>query len=156
MDNGDIFRRLRYTFNLTDQQLVEIFTLAESEVSLQLVQQWLAREDDENHLAMYDKELATFLNGFIAFKRGKREGDQPKPEKRLTNNQIFRKIRIALALKDFEVIAILDKADFRLSKHELSAFFRSPTQKHYRLCKDQILRNFLMGLQLTYRPKSTD
>jgi uncharacterized protein YehS (DUF1456 family) len=122
-------------------------------VDLETVRQWLAREDDEDHMAMYDKELATFLNGLIAFKRGKRDGEQPKPEKRLNNNQIFRKIRIALELKDFEIIEILDKADFRLSKHELSAFFRKPTQKHYRLCKDQVLRNFLMGLQLTYRPK---
>jgi uncharacterized protein YehS (DUF1456 family) len=153
MDNGDIFRRLRYIFNLTDYKVIKIFQMAESEVDLETVRQWLAREDDEDHMAMYDKELATFLNGLIAFKRGKRDGEQPKPEKRLNNNQIFRKIRIALELKDFEIIEILDKADFRLSKHELSAFFRKPTQKHYRLCKDQVLRNFLMGLQLTYRPK---
>jgi uncharacterized protein YehS (DUF1456 family) len=42
---------------------------------------------------------------------------------------------------------------FRLSKHELSAFFRNPTQPQYRECKDQVLRNFLMGLQMKYRPK---
>jgi len=42
-------------------------------------------------------------------------------------------------------------ADLKISKHELSAFFRRPDHKHYRTCKDQILRNFLKGLQLKYR-----
>jgi uncharacterized protein YehS (DUF1456 family) len=42
-------------------------------------------------------------------------------------------------------------ADLRMSKHELSAFFRKPDHKHYRDCKNQILRNFLQGLQLKYR-----
>jgi uncharacterized protein YehS (DUF1456 family) len=46
----------------------------------------------------------------------------------------------------------MDLADLRMSEHELSAFFRKPGHKHYRLCKDQILRNFLRGVQLKYRP----
>jgi uncharacterized protein YehS (DUF1456 family) len=46
---------------------------------------------------------------------------------------------------------ILELAEFRLSKHELSAFFRKPGHKHYRECKDQILRNFLQGMQIKYR-----
>jgi uncharacterized protein YehS (DUF1456 family) len=41
--------------------------------------------------------------------------------------------------------------DMRISKHELSAFFRNPNQSQYRPCQDQILRNFLHGLQLKYR-----
>ncbi|MFK7899908.1 MAG: DUF1456 family protein, partial [Cyclobacteriaceae bacterium] len=48
-------------------------------------------------------------------------------------------------------LAILDLANLRVSKHELSAFFRKPGQSQYRLCKDQILRNFLHGMQMKYR-----
>jgi uncharacterized protein YehS (DUF1456 family) len=44
----------------------------------------------------------------------------------------------------------LKLADVRISKHELSAFFRNPNQQQYRECKDQILRNFLHGMQLRY------
>jgi uncharacterized protein YehS (DUF1456 family) len=49
------------------------------------------------------------------------------------------------------VLAVLELANFRMSKHELSAFFRKPGHKHYRECKDQILRNFLAGLQVQFR-----
>ena len=65
---------------------------------------------------------------------------------------IFMKLKIALNLKAEDVLEVLALADLRISKHELSAFFRKPDNKHYRECKDQILRNFLKGLQLKYRP----
>jgi uncharacterized protein YehS (DUF1456 family) len=84
-------------------------------------------------------------------KRGKKEGPQPDPEQRLTNNIIFRKLKIALDLKAEDVLEIMDLANLRMSKHELSAFFRRPDHKNYRDCKDQILRNFLNGVQLKYR-----
>ena len=51
-----------------------------------------------------------------------------------------------------DILELLAKVDLRISKHELSAFFRKPGHKHYRECKDQVLRNFLNGLQLKYRP----
>ena len=59
-----------------------------------------------------------------------------------------------LFMKAEDVLAVMALADFRMSKSELSAFFRKPDHKHYRECKDQILRNFLKGLQLKYRPES--
>lgn len=96
-------------------------------------------------------ELAIFLNGLINDKRGKREGLQAKPEKRLTNNIMLRKLKIALDLKADDILAILELADFRLSKHELSAFLRKSGHKHYRECLDQVLRNFLNGVQVKYR-----
>jgi len=100
--------------------------------------------------------LAVFLNGFINLKRGKRDGPQPKPEERLNNNLIFQKLRIALNLRAEDIIDILQLVDFRLSKPELSAFFRKPDNKNYRKCKDQILRNFLLGVQSKFRPDSND
>ncbi|EEZ40952.1 hypothetical protein VDA_001984 [Photobacterium damselae subsp. damselae CIP 102761] len=96
------------------------------------------------------------MNGLINLKRGKREGEQPEPESRLTNNMVFQKLRIALNLKAEEILEVLELANFRLSKHELSAFFRKPENKHYRECKDQILRNFLLGVQLQLRPEDTE
>ncbi|HCB46292.1 MAG TPA: DUF1456 domain-containing protein, partial [Algoriphagus sp.] len=61
---------------------------------------------------------------------------------------------IALSMKDQDMLDVFELRKFRISKHELSAFFRKPDQHQYRVCKDQILRNFLMGLQLKFR--STD
>ena len=62
------------------------------------------------------------------------------------------KLKIALNLKAEDVLEIMYLSDWRMSKHELSAFFRKPGHKHYRDCKNQILRNFLKGVQLKYRP----
>ncbi len=151
MNNNDVLRRLRYTFDYSDGKMIKIFAQAETTITREQVCNWLKKDDDPTFQLCSDVLLATFLNGLINEKRGKREGEQPVPEKRLTNNLIFRKIRIALDLKDDDVLAILELADFRLSKPELSAFFRKPGHKHYRECKEQILRNFLKGIQLKYR-----
>jgi uncharacterized protein YehS (DUF1456 family) len=150
MTNNDIIRRIRYTFNYNDAKMIEIFALAEHEVTRAQMNAWLKKEDDPGFEEMVDKPLAIFLNGFIIEKRGKKEGEQPKPEKRLSNNVIFRKLKIALNLKDDDILQILEMVDMRISKHELSAFFRSPEQEQYRECKDQILRNFIYGLQKKY------
>ncbi len=151
MNNSDIFRRLRFAFNFSDTQMVNLFALGGEEVSKEQILIWLSKEDNPIHKGIYDKHLATFLNGFIIDRRGKREGPPPKPEKNLNNNIIFRKLKIALSLKDVDILSILELADMRISKHELSAFFRNPKQSQYRLCKDQILRNFIYGLQARYR-----
>lgn len=152
MTNNEILRRLRYTFDLEDTKMQAVFASANSAVTLEQLASWLRKEDDPELVILEDIDLASFLNGFINEKRGKREGAQPEPEVKLTHNIIFMKLKIALALQAEEVLAILALADFRLSKHELSAFFRKPGHKHYRQCKDQILRNFLKGLQLKFRP----
>ena len=95
--------------------------------------------------------FATFLNGLINQRRGRKDGPQLKPEKSMNNNMVFRKLKIAFNLQAEEILSILSLADLNISKHELSAFFRRPDHKHYRVCKDQILRNFLTGLQIKYR-----
>lgn len=156
MTNNDILRRIRYTFDFKDKAMVDIFAQAEVTVTEEQVVSWLKREDDSAYIKMSDSELASFLNGLINLKRGKREGEQPEPESRLTNNMVFQKLRIALNLKAEEILEVLELANFRLSKHELSAFFRKPENKHYRECKDQILRNFLLGIQLQLRPEDTE
>ncbi|BDD08197.1 hypothetical protein FUAX_06290 [Fulvitalea axinellae] len=151
MTNNDILRRLRYTFNYNDAKMVELFGMGGLTVTKEQIQDWLIKEDEPGHVVLVDKELATFLNGFITEKRGKKDGPMPRPEDRLNNNIILRKLRIALNLKDDGMLAVFKLADMRVGKHELSAFFRKPSQQQYRVCKDQFLRNFLMGLQKKHR-----
>ncbi|WNL40978.1 DUF1456 family protein [Halomonas sp. PAMB 3264] len=152
MTNNDIFRRLRYAFDLKDTAIVTIFKLADVEVSQEQVTAWLKKDDDEAFKSMRDKDLAGFLNGFISYKRGKREGPAPTPESKLTNNQVFQKLRIALNLQAEDILALFESEGLPISSHELSAFFRKPSHKNYRECKDQVLRTFLMGLQHQHRP----
>nr|WP_086938828.1 DUF1456 family protein [Thaumasiovibrio occultus] len=156
MFNNDILRRVRYAFDFKDNVMCEIFALADVAVTEEQVVAWLKPEEDDAFIKMTDVELATFLNGLINLKRGKREGEQPAPETRLSNNMIFQKLRIALNLKAEDILEIMELANFRLSKHELSAFFRKPENSHYRECKDQILRNFLLGVQRQLRPNDAE
>lgn len=131
--------------------MIALFGLADHQVMREQISDWLKKDDDPAFKECSDTQLAIFLNGLINDRRGKREGSQPKPEQRLTNNIIFMKLKIALDLKAEDVLKILGLTDMHISKHELSAFFRKQEHKHYRECKDQILRNFLNGLQLKYR-----
>jgi len=150
LTNNDILRRIRYTFNYNDKQMVAIFALAGHLVTREQVCNWLKKDDDSDYVNCTDLQLAAFLNGFINEKRGKRDGEQPAPEKKLTNNIILTKLKIALALKAEDIIDLLKSVDLRISKPELSAFFRKADHKHYRQCKDQILRNFLHAIQEKY------
>ncbi len=151
MTNNDILRRIRYTFNFNDSKMIAIFGLADCSVTRAEISDWLKKDDDDAYQECSDTQLAIFLNGLINDKRGKKEGPQHEPEQRLNNNIIFRKLKIALNLKAEDVLEILELANLRMSKHELSAFFRKPEHKHYRECKDQVLRKFLKGVQLKYR-----
>lgn len=154
MNNNDIFRRLRYIYNFNDDTMMELFRLGGRETTRAEISDWLKRDDDEAFKPVNDHQLAVFLNGLIVKKRGKKDGEQMIAEKKMNNNLVFRKLRIALSLRDDDILGILERAGLRLSKHELSAFFRSPDQSQYRICKDQVLRNFLHGLQLIHRPDS--
>ncbi|OUR71600.1 hypothetical protein A9Q78_09380 [Methylophaga sp. 41_12_T18] len=151
MTNNDILRRLRYTFDYSDSKMIELFAIAEVTVNREQISNWLKRDEDPDYTNCSDVQLASFLNGLITDKRGKKDGPQPKPEKSLNNNIVFRKLKIALNMQAEDVLAIMALADLTISKHELSAFFRKPDHKHFRKCKDQILRNFIKGLQLKFR-----
>ncbi len=154
MINNDILRRIRYVFDFGDDKIIKIFGLADYPVSREQISDWLKKEEDPAFKSCHDTQLAIFLNGLIVLKRGPKEGSDgssPPPEKRLTNNLIFTKLKIALNLKSDDILAIMDLAGFSLSKHELSAFFRKPGHKHHRPCHDQVLRNFLQGLQIKHR-----
>ena len=151
MNNNDVLRRTRYTFNFDDSKMMAVFGLGGLEVTRAEISDWLKKDDDPDYKKCSDQQLATFLNGLIVDKRGKKDGPQPEPEKQLSNNIIFRKLKIALNLQADDVLSLVNQADFRISKHELSAFFRKPGHRHYRECKDQVLRNFMKGMQLKYR-----
>lgn len=153
MYNNDIIRRIRYTFDFSDSQMIKIFSHAGYKTTREEVSGWLKKDGDLDRVDIYDENLAFFLNGLIIEKRGKKDGEQPKSEKRLNNNLVFRKLKIALNLKDDDILEILELAGKKISKHELSAFFRKPTHEKFRNCHDQILRNFIHGLQLKYRPQ---
>ena len=151
MTTNDVLRRVRYIFDLNDAKMIAVFALAGREVSRGEVSAWLKKDEDSEFQECPDIELATFLNGLITEKRGAKDGATPEAESVLPNNLILLKLKIALTLRAEDIIGILNLAGLRLSKPELSAFFRKKNHPHYRQCKDQVLRNFLQGLQMKMR-----
>jgi len=148
MINNDILRRLSAIFNFTDEKVLSIFELGQGQVSSEQLIQFYKEKNDEDYKEMSDAELASFLNGLIIEKRGPSDGPMRQTEQQLSNNIIFNKVKIALALKADEVISVLELAELTLGKYELSAFFRNVNHKHYRACSDDVLSTFLKGLKI--------
>jgi len=151
MNNNDILRRLRYAFDFSDSKVITLFELGNLQVSRAEISNWLKKDDDPDFQDCSDTQLAMFLNGLITDKRGKKEGPQPEPEKYLTNNIVLNKLKIALSLKAEDILEIMESANFHISKHELSSFFRKRGHRNYCECKAQILRYFIKGIQLKFR-----
>ncbi|MBU9979856.1 DUF1456 family protein [Proteus mirabilis] len=154
MQNNYVLRSVRYMLDLSDGHIVDIMKLADFTATKEQVNQWLKKDDDPVFVECDDMALGHFLNGLIFYRRGKDEKyPTPEVEKRITNNIILKKLRVAFELKDIDMINIYELADFRVSKPELSAIFRKPGHKNYRNCGDQLVRYFLKGLTETLRGK---
>ncbi|CAH6943165.1 conserved hypothetical protein [Vibrio chagasii] len=156
MTNNEILRRIQHALNLKNAQIIKAIEQADVTIAHDQVINWLKADNDKSCSKMKDKELAVFLNGFINLKRGKKEGAQPKPEVALTNNMIFMKLRIALKMKAEDVLDVLEVVGISLSKYEIGAYFRKPENKNYKVCEDQLLCDFLNGVQFTHRPDSEE
>ena len=156
MTYNDILRRFRYALNINDPAMLEIFRHAEYPIDLAGLKGLLTKEEEQSHVSCSSKVLGSFLDGFIIYKRGRQEsaaGRAKRLEPQLTNNVILRKIRIALELKEDDMLGILKLADIAISRSELSAFFRDKEHKNFKACGDQFLRNFLKGLGVWHRVK---
>lgn len=160
--NNLVLRRLRYALNLREASMVEMFKLVDVTIKSTAISALLLREEQEGFTECSDLVLAQFLDGMIIKFRGLPDnGKAPAPtpsDIRLNNNLILKKIRVALELREEHLLEIMQIADFKFSKSEMSAFFRKPGSRQYKPCGDQMLRNFLMGLCEKKRPaeKKTD
>lgn len=150
MINNDLLRRISKIFSLTDEQIIAVFALGQGNVTKEQLAHFYKEKDEADYQEIPDLAFACFLNGLIIEKRGEKDGPQPVPQNELTNNIIFNKVKIALALKADEVIEILSLAGLILGKYELSAFFRNVNHKHYKTCSDDVLSTFLKGLQMKF------
>lgn len=77
----------------------------------------------------------------------------------LTNNDILKKLRVALQLRNADIVEIMKLADFKVTESELGALFRAEDHPKFKKCGDQFLRNFLNGLVIYKRgamPEKTD
>lgn len=154
MINNDVLRAIRYMLDLSDIKVVEIIRLADpdSVIDKAEVQAFLKKDEEEGYAECSNRVLAQFLDGLIFHYRGRDESRPPRPlEKRVTNNVVLKKLRVAFELKDVDMHQAFEDAGFPITKPELTALFRQSDHKHFRLCGDQALRNFLKGLTIRTR-----
>lgn len=154
MINNDVLRAIRYMLDLSDGKVVEITRLADANfpITKEDVQAFLKKDEEPGYAECSNAVLAHFLDGLVIQRRGRDESLPPRPvEKRVTNNVVLKKLRVAFELKDVDMHQILESAGLPVSKPELSALFRQADHKNFKLCGDQLLRNFLKGLTMRVR-----
>lgn len=154
MLNNDVLRSLRYTLNLSDSALLELLHGTQPKLDLATVRSYLASEEDESFVRMDDPSMVCFLDNLISSRRGPSPQPAPATELPLTNNTILKKLRVAFTLQEADLLEILDSVSFIVTKPELSALFRKAGHPNYRVCGDQLLRQFLKGLTLRLRPSA--
>lgn len=169
LSNNDTLRRLRYSLNLRDPQLEQIFSLSGRPLDRSSIDRYMKREGEADWVPCPDEVLSDFLDGLILLFRGpkpaKDSGSTTIPtskdtstptattktassrSKGLSNNDILKKLRIALELKEEDLIAVMERSGMRVSPSELNALFRKKDHRNYKPCGDQFLRNFLTGLE---------
>jgi uncharacterized protein YehS (DUF1456 family) len=147
MNNNDILRRLRYALSFTDAQMAKTIAHIDAELKPVQVGRWLRREDHDDFQALSDAGLCRFLDGLIIEKRGPRpDGSIPEPLEFISNNEVLKKLRIALSLRDDDMMAVFKHAEFVVTKAELGSFFRKEGQRNFSKCPEQVLRKFIQGL----------
>ena len=147
MTNNDTLRRLRYALNINDTQIAELMGRVGGKPGETEIANWFKREDESGYVEMTDKQLCRLLDGLIIDKRGPHpSGTMPKPLEFLSNNEILKKLRIALQLQADDMVAVFKRVDFVVTKAELSAFFRNAQHRNFRKCPEQVLRKFIKGL----------
>ncbi|KRA35762.1 hypothetical protein ASD68_05100 [Rhodanobacter sp. Root627] len=154
MINNDVLRAIRYMLDLSDAKVAQLVNLADPTVELEReqVQAYLKKEGESGYEECSNQVLVLFLDGLVVQRRGRDESQPPRPpEKRVTNNVVLKKLRVAFELKDVDMHQILESAGMPVSKPELSALFRQSDHKNFKLCGDQLLRNFLKGLTMRVR-----
>jgi uncharacterized protein YehS (DUF1456 family) len=154
MANNDILRRIRDALIIDDAAMIQIFKESGREVGQSTITALLKSESEAGYIPCSDSILGFFLEGLIIHKRGKRDGapaPAAKPAARLTKNVIVKKLRIAMDLKEDDMVSILKAARIEISKNDLGALFRKEGNKHYKECSELIFRGFLKGLALCHR-----
>ena len=133
MDDTQLVKLLRQALALTEDDLTAMAQLSGWE------------------LAAGEITLPYFLEGLILNERGpKADGAAPVVnDQALSNNQILKKLRIALNLQEQDMLLIFEEGDVTLSASEFGALFRKEGNKHFRPCSDELLQHFITGLTPT-------
>ena len=151
MTTNDILHRIQTALHLSPEEIIAIFALEAMPMEPTHLKAITAKAGSEGAEVCSYEELGTFLDALIHHKRGTITNPPPaNAEIVLDNNLILKKLRIALQLKDPEILIIFGLAERDMSISRIKDFFRNPAHSKYRLCSDAVLNDFLIGLDEFY------
>lgn len=147
MTPNDVLRSLRHMLKIDNAKVVQICNLGGYLVMKSEIFDYLRSEEDPEMVPCPDELVAYFLDGLIYEKRGRDEGrERPPIEVPITNNLVMKKLKVAFQLREDDMLQLVQTANFKFGKSELSAIMRKSDHPNYRECGDQALRYFLKGL----------
>jgi len=150
LKTNDILYKIQKALNLSQEEMLEAYKLAEYKMDATHLDALLKRHQDEGSKLCSYEELGVFLDGFVILKRGPSPKKQNNDAVELTNNLILKKLRIALELKEAETEIIFSLGEAELSKQQLASLFRKEGHKNFKECSDELLMAFLDGLDEFY------
>jgi len=151
MTPNDALHRIQAALHLDPEAMMTIFALEGTTITPEHLAAITARPDSDGAELCSYEELGTFLDGLIHFKRGTITNPPPdNAEIILDNNLILKKLRIALQLRDPEILIIFGLAERAISISQIKDMFRNPAHPKYRLCSDALLNDFLIGVDEFY------
>ena len=142
MKNSELLQSICNALKLAEEDLGALLTLCGHDAG--------SRSDASLLQDCSNEQLRCALEGLILAERGPPCSDRKPPEinnEALSNNEVLKKLRIALNLQQEDMLLIFEEGGATLSQSELGALFRKQGNKHFRACSDALLLQFLDGFQ---------
>jgi len=151
MQINDILFKIKTALSLDNSQIIEAYRLADYEMSEARLKAISKRRLDKGYEEATYEELGVFLDGLVLLKRGPSDKVADDNEAvPLTNNLILKKIRVAMELKEPELVILFALAEVELTKRQIGSLFRKEGTKNFKACSDELLMAFLDGLDEFY------
>lgn len=156
MNPSEIIIAIKEALNLNRPKMLTIYSLLDYPMSKERLDKILKNSSNKQSAIATYEELGLFLDGLILFKRKEQppKQEQEEDEVVLSNNLILKKIRVALNLKEVELLMIFQLVGFEISKSKIKDLFRSEEHPKYIECSNKILKAFLAGLNEFYYESS--
>ena len=151
MQINDILFKLKKALSLTPKEMIKAYALANYEMTQERLESILKRRQDKGYSEATYEELGVFLDGLVLLKRGASDKVATDDESvSLSNNLILKKVRVAMELREPELVILFALAEQELSKRQIGALFRKEGTKNFKSCSDELLMAFLEGLDEFY------
>ena len=151
MQINDILFKLKTALSIDNESMIKAYALAEYEMKEERLNNILKRRQDKGYEDATYEELGVFLDGLVLLKRGPSDKVVNDDEVvALTNNLILKKVRVAMELKEPELVILFALAEVSLTKRQIGSLFRKEGGKNFKECSDELLMAFLEGLDEFY------